>query len=129
MEENLKNDALSIWLKPLRLLCVGVLLIPIAVLVFCALLMTANSNAGWLKFPLPIIFFLVYVVAGLASPLVGVAALVTLWVGKHKFTNKSWFKEHRLERHILILGLADIFAIAFWVMLFPFVFFSAGDSR
>lgn len=129
MEENPESHALSAWLKRLRLLCLSVLLIPITILISCAVLMVVNSNAGWLKYPLPGIFFLVYVFVGLASPVVGVAALVIVWVVGRKFANKSWHSEHKLKSHILVLGLADILATVFWVILFPIVFFSAGGSR
>ncbi len=129
MEENPDNDVLSNRLKRLRLLCISVLFIPATILIYCVVLMAVNSNAGWLKYPLPAIFLLIYVVAGLASPLVGVAALIIVWVGRHKSNNNYWPKERKLGSQILVLGLIDILAAVFWVPLFPIVFFNAGGSR
>jgi len=129
LKETSTVSAVSVWLKWLRLLCLSVLIVPTTILASCAVLMTVNSNAGWLKYPLPGIFLPIYVMAGLASPVVGIAALIILWMVGRKFNDESWRKEHRLRIHILVVGMIDILAIAFWVMLFPIVFFNAGGSR
>ncbi len=117
------------WLKLLPLFCFAILLMPTIVLVISGLLMTLNSNAGWLRYPLPGIFFVVYVFAGLSSPLIGIAALIILFVTRHKFKNKARREQRKLKNHILVLGMIDIFVVIAWVMLFPLVFFSAGGSR
>jgi uncharacterized membrane protein SirB2 len=117
------------WLKLLRLFCFAILLMPTIVLVISGALMTLNSNAGWLRYPLPGIFFVVYVVAGLSSPLIGIAALIILLVTRHKFKNEARREQRKLKNHILVLGMIDIFVVIAWVVLFPLVFFSAGGSR
>jgi hypothetical protein len=117
------------WLKFLRLFCFAILLIPTIVLVISKVLMILNSNAGWLQNSLPGIFLVVYVVAGLSSPLIGIAALIILFVTRHKFRDEAKREQRRLKNHIFFLGLVDIFVVIAWVMLFPLVFFSAGGSR
>lgn len=117
------------WLKLLRLFCFAILLMPTIVLVISKLLMIMNSNAGWLQNPLPGIFLVVYVIAGLSSPLIGIAALIILFVTRRKFRNEAKYEQRRLKNHIFFLGLIDVFAVIAWVVLFPFVFLSAGGSR
>lgn len=130
MKENSENDTVLITvLKLLRLLCLGALLVPAAVLVICAVLATANSNAGWLRYPLPVVLLGVYMLAGLASPLVGIIALAILFIKRRALHSKARREERKLRNHIIGLSLLDIFAFLFWAMLFPFVIFSAGGTR
>lgn len=117
------------WLKLLRLFCFATLLIPSVVLVICEVLMILNSNAGWLRYPLHPIFLIAYVLTGLTSPLVGIAALIVLGVTRQKFKNEAGRKLRSLKIHILFLGLVDILIVIAWLMLFPRVFFMAGGSR
>ena len=117
------------WLKLLRLFCFAILLMPLIILAISGVLMTLNSNAGWLRYPLPGIFLVVYVVAGLSSPLIGIGALIILCITRRKFRDEAKGEQRRLKKHIFFLGLVDIFVVIAWVMLFPLVFFSAGGSR
>lgn len=99
------------------------------ILFISGVLVILNSNAGWLWYQLLSVFFIVYVLAGLLSPLVGIVALVFWGVTKQKFKGDTKGEQDKLRNHIFVLGLIDIFAVIIWIILFPLVFFSAGGSR
>ena len=116
-------------LRRLRLLCAVFLLVPFGVLLLCGLLAAVNSSVGWQRHPLPAIFLLVYLLAGAASPLVGIVALVILRASRCAIQKGQTGGERALRHQVLALGWLDIFAVALWLLLLPLVFFSAGGSR
>src|SRR5919199_94016 len=74
------GDRFMTLLRLLRLLCFGVLLVPAAVLALCHVLSALNESAGRLRYPLPLALLFVYLLSGLASPLIGVGGLAVLFV-------------------------------------------------
>lgn len=129
MGETSAGDTTLTLLKLLRLLCFGVPLVPAAVLAVCAVLSALNENAGWLRYPLPLVLLGVYLLAGLASPVVGISALIILFTIRGVFREGAADGGGRLRSQVVILSLLDISATVFWVMLLPYVIFSAGGSR
>lgn len=110
-------------LKVLIFLSITTLILPIAVLLLCAVL------TGLHQYPLSSIYLSAYVTAGLASPMMGLISLVSLFVRKRKFQGAPNRKERRLRGYLLILGILNIFAIVIWAMLVPYVIFSIGGIR
>jgi hypothetical protein len=114
----------------LRLLCFGALLVPAAVLVVCYVLSALNENAGWHRYPLPILLLFVYLLSALASPVVGISALVVLYIRRRASGVKVRSDESpTLRTQVVVLSLLDIFAFLIWALQLPYVLFSAGGSR
>jgi len=65
-------------LKVLIYLCVIALVLPIAILLLCNILISLH------QYPLSGIYFSAYVTAGLASPMMGLVSLVSLFVRKRR---------------------------------------------
>lgn len=119
-----------IGLRTLRLVCFTILLVPSFIVVASVIVSSMNSGIGWQQHRLPGVFLGIYVLAGLASPLVGAAALGFLFVGRRRFVDDHDSYEARLRRHIATLGVIDILSIVAWFPMFLFVFFEGvGGSR
>jgi hypothetical protein len=124
------GDKTTTLLRLLRLLCFGILLVPAAVLVVCFILSALNENAGWLRYPLPILLLFVYLLSVLASPVVGISALVVLFIRRRAPGVKVRSDENpTLRTQVVVLSLLDIFAVLVWALQLPYVLFSAGWSR
>src|SRR5688572_11577884 len=99
-------------LNVLICLCVVALVLPIAILLLV--------SSGLHQYPVPSIYFSAYVTAGLASPMMGLISLVSLFVRKRRFQGTPDHKERRLRGYLLILGIVNIFAVVIWAMLVPY---------
>ncbi len=116
-----KSDATT-W-KVLILLCAATLLLPIATLILCA------TMIGWRQYPLPTIFLGVYLLASLASPVMGVISLITISARSRVARGEATPAERRMRRFLILLSIMNIFAIGIWFLFFPYVIFSVGGTR
>ena len=116
------KTGLTGW-KVLIFFCVSTLVVPIAILLLCAALIS------WHQYPLPTIFLAAYVLAGIASPIMGIISLVTLLVRSRTLRGATSLMERRLRGCLLILSIMNVFAIGLWFMFFPYVIFSIGGTR
>ncbi len=110
-------------LRVLIFFCATTLIVPIAILLLCAVLISLH------QYPLPSIYLAIYVLAGIASPIMGIISLVSLLVRRRAFRGTLNRVEGRLRGYLLILGIMNIFAIVFWFMFFPYLIFSVGGTR
>ena len=110
-------------LKVLIFFCVTTLVVPITIVLLCAVLTSLR------QYPLPSVFLVLYVLAALASPIMGVIGLVILLVRRRTFQGSLNRVERRLRSGLLILSIMNIFAIVFWFMLSPYLIFSIGGTR
>jgi len=97
--------------------------VPIAILVLSSVLTSLHY------YPLPTAFLGVYVLAGVASPAIGVIGLVSLWGRRRTFQGTLGHVERRLRSYVLILSIINIFAVVIWAMLLPQMIFSIGGIR
>ena len=70
MRERPEGTTQPTGLKVLIFFCVTTLLVPIAILVLCAVSISLR------KYPLPGVFLVLYVLAALASPIMGVSLVI-----------------------------------------------------
>ena len=110
-------------LKVLIFFCASTLIVPMAILLLCAVLIGRQQH------PLPAIFLAAYVLAGMASPIMGVIGLVTLLVRRRTLRGRAGPMERRGGGYLLILSIMNLFAIILWFMFFPYVIFSVGGTR
>lgn len=89
--------------------------------------MSIDSNVE--RYALPGLFLFIYLLAMIASPMVGILGLIILFIRRRAFQVEFRREERKLKRQVLILSAINIMAIVFWVVMFPLVFFSAGASR
>ena len=123
MKERPEGTAdLTGW-RVLTFFCATTLIVPIAILLLCTLLIRLHD------YPLPSMYLAVYMLAGIASPIMGVISLVCLLVTRRASRGTLNHAERRLRGYVLILSIMNIFAIVFWFMFFPYLVFSVGGSR
>ena len=118
IERTEDKNGLTGW-KVLIFFCASTVIVPIAILILCAAL----------KYPLPTIFLAAYVLASIASPLMGVIGLVTLLARSRTLRGTASPMERRVKGYLLILSIMNVFAIGLWFMFFPYVIFSIGGTR
>ena len=109
--------------KVLIFFCATTLIVPIFILLLCAVLI------GLHQYPLPGAFLALYVLACIASPIMGVISLVYLLVRRRTFRGTLNRVERRGMGYLLVLSVLNIFAVVFWFMFFPYLIFSIGGSR
>jgi len=103
--------------------CASTLIVPIAILILCAVLISLH------QYPLSTVYISIYVLAGIASPIMGVIGLVGLLARRRSFQGTLNRVELRLRACLLILSIINILAIVFWFMFFPYLIFSIGGTR
>jgi hypothetical protein len=116
------KTGLTGW-KVLIFFCASTLLVPMAILLICA------AFISWHQYPLPTIFLAAYVLAGIASPIMGVIGLITLLARSRTLGGKASPVERKVRGYLLILSIMNVFAIGLWFMFFPYVIFSIGGTR
>ena len=123
MKERTEGRTDLTGLRFLIFFCAITVVAPIAILLLCSLLVSLD------QYPLPSIYLAVYVLAGIASPIMGVFGLVGLLVRRRTFRGTLSRVERRLRACLLILSIINIFAILIWFMFFPYLLFSIGGTR
>ena len=123
------DNAAAILLKNLRLLGAGIFLALLSMVIAAGVLMAINSTVGWQKYPVPGILFLLYLLLGIASPVVGTGSFVILFTRRQNLFAESGPEERRLRNQVLILSALNVMAIVLWVILLPLMLLSAGASR
>jgi hypothetical protein len=109
---------------------ISVVLVPGLIVIASLILGMANESAGWLRYKLPEAFFWIFLSTGIASPFLGIATLVFLWILRRRRGLVDDGKMVPKTKTGLILAAATaIVAPAAWTILFSEVFFVAGGNR
>jgi len=117
-------------LKGLLVVLISVVLVPGVIVIASLILGMANESAGWLRYKLPEAFFWIFLSTGIASPFLGIATLVFLWILRRRWLLADVGKTDPKAKTALILAaVAAIIAPAAWTVLFSEVFFVAGGNR
>jgi hypothetical protein len=124
------RSAVTNLLKGLLVVLISVVLVPGVIVIASLILGMANESAGWLRYKLPEVFFWIFLSTGIASPFLGIATLVFLWVLRRRWLLADGGKMAPKTKTALILAaVAAIIAPAAWTVLFSEVFFVAGGNR
>src|SRR4030095_5611252 len=80
-----RASARFMTIKPMHLdgllaALISVVLVPGLIVIASLILGMANESAGWLRYKLPEAFFWIFLSTGIASPFLGIATLVFLWI-------------------------------------------------
>jgi len=117
-------------LKGLLATLISVVLVPGMIVIASLILGMANESAGWLRYRLPEGFFWMFLWTGIASPFLGIGALVFLWtLRRRRAPTDGRQKDSKLTRAVILAAVTAIVAPAAWTLLFSEVFFVAGGSR
>jgi hypothetical protein len=130
-----RASARFMTIKPMHLngllaALISVVLVPGLIVIASLILGMANESAGWLRYKLPEAFFWIFLSTGIASPFLGIATLVFLWILRRRRGLVDDGKMVPKTKTGLILAAATaIVAPAAWTILFSEVFFVAGGNR
>ncbi len=89
----------------------------------------ANTEAGLLVYRLPEFLFWVYVWVGIGAPGIALVTLVFLWAKRSSLWNGASNTNRRAVRHLIVLCLVNVCAVAIWFVFSGLVFFGAGGNR
>ena len=118
------------YLNGLLVALISVVLVPSVIVIASLILGMANESAGWLRYKLPEAFFWIFLSIGIASPFLGIATLVFLWILRRRGLLVDGGKTDPKTKTALILAaVTAIIAPAAWTVLFSEVFFVAGGNR
>jgi hypothetical protein len=83
-----------------------------------------------LRYKLPEVFFWIFLSTGLASPFLGIGALVFLWILQRRPALVDGGKtDPRMKPALILAAAITIFAPVAWTLVFSEVFFVAGGNR
>ena len=117
-------------LKGLLAALISVVLVPGVIVIASLILGIANESAGWLRYKLPEAFFWIFLSTGIASPFVGIATLVFLWIPRRRWLLVDGGKtDPKTKTALSLAAVTAIIAPAAWTVLFSEVFFVAGGNR
>lgn len=118
-------------LTALALLCfiAAVAPLPVAVLSEAWLSGSGNPNDPPLENPGGLLLVLLYVLAAVASPIIGLGTLA--WLGIHRRALGEATSGRLIGRRngLVMVAAAAVVAPAIWLFFFPAVFFASGGSR
>ena len=118
------------YLNGLLVAVISVVLVPGLIVIASLILGMANESAGWLRYKLPEAFFWIFLSTGIASPFLGIATLVFLWILRRRWLLVDGGKtDPKVKTALILAAVTAIVAPAAWTVLFSEVFFVAGGNR
>jgi hypothetical protein len=118
------------YLNGLLVALISVVLVPGVIVIASLILGMANESAGWLRYKLPEAFFWIFFSIGIASPFLGIATLVFLWILRRRWLLVDGGKtDPKVKTALILAAVTAIVAPAAWTVLFNEVFFVAGGNR
>ena len=118
------------YLNGLLVALISVVLVPGVIVIASLILGMANESAGWLRYKLPEAFFWIFFSIGTASPFLGIATLVFLWILRRRWLLVDGGKtDPKVKTALILAAVTAIVAPAAWTVLFNEVFFVAGGNR
>ena len=118
------------YLNGLLVALISVVLVPGVIVIASLILGMANESAGGLRYKLPEAFFWIFFSIGIASPFLGIATLVFLWILRRRWLLVDGGKtDPKVKTALILAAVTAIVAPAAWTVLFNEVFFVAGGNR
>ena len=118
------------YLNGLLVALISVVLVPGVIVIASLILGMANESAGWLRYKLPEAFLWIFFSIGIASPFLGIATLVFLWILRRRWLLVDGGKtDPKTTTALILAAVTAIIAPAAWTVLFSEVFFVAGGNR
>ncbi len=117
------------WNRVLRFLFASTLVLQSVIILACVAMSFANIEAGLLQYRLPPILFWVYLWVGIGAPGIALGTLVFLWAKRSSLWNGTRNTNIGALRHLVVLCLVNVCAIAVWFAFGGLVFFGAGGNR
>lgn len=119
-----------IHLHGLLLTLTSAVLVPGMVVAASLILGMANESAGWLRYKLPEVFFWMFLLTGIASPILGIGTFVFLWIlQRQQVPVDNGKTDPRIRRALILAAVTATVAPVVWTILFGEVFFVAGGNR
>ena len=110
-------------------LAAAVVLLPVLTLIACVVLAQLNSDAGYQRYKLPEFAFALYLVALVLGPAVGAGVLVTVAARRATLLYVPSDADAKVRDRAVVAAMLAVLLDGIWVVLVPYVFFSAGGSR
>ena len=130
-----RASARFMTIKPMHLngllaALISVVLVPGLIVIASLILGMANESAGWLRYKLPEVFFWIFLSTGIASPSLGIATLLFVWILRRRpVLVEGGNTDPKTKTALVLAAVTAIVAPAAWTVLFSEVFFVAGGNR
>ena len=117
------------WIKVTSGFFVGTVLFQFAIILACAVLDIANSNAGFMQYRLPQTLFFIYVWVGIGAPGIALTTLAVLYSKRSSLWSATGNISQAKLRRLVVLSVINVFALFAWFYFGGLVFFGAGGTR